>query len=57
MAQAAYTAKLEKAGIPTVLIVFADQVEAASHGENELLVPTPDNIHEPENRRVEVLVR
>ncbi|RTZ97266.1 MAG: OmpA family protein [Deltaproteobacteria bacterium] len=37
--------------------IDADQVEAASHGEKDLLVPTPDNVAEPENRRVEVLVR
>ena len=28
-----------------------------SHGENDLLVPTPDNVAEPRNRRVEVIVR
>ncbi len=28
-----------------------------SHGENDLLVPTPDNTEEPRNRRVEVIVR
>jgi hypothetical protein len=28
-----------------------------SHGEGELLVPTPDNVFEPKNRRVEVTVR
>jgi outer membrane protein OmpA-like peptidoglycan-associated protein len=28
-----------------------------SHGENDLLVPTPDEVAEPRNRRVEVIVR
>lgn len=32
-------------------------VEVASHGESDLLVPTPDNTAEPKNRRVEVSVR
>lgn len=30
---------------------------AESHGERDLLVPTPDETDEPRNRRVEVLVR
>jgi outer membrane protein OmpA-like peptidoglycan-associated protein len=32
-------------------------VEAVSHGESELLVPTADNVVEARNRRVEVTVR
>ena len=32
-------------------------VSVASHGEADLLVPTPDNTPEPKNRRVEVSVR
>ena len=28
-----------------------------SHGERNLLVPTPDNTPEPRNRRVEITVR
>lgn len=35
----------------------ARQVEVTSHGERDLLVPTPDEIAEPRNRRVEVTVR
>lgn len=35
----------------------AAQVDVASHGEADLLVPTPDNTAEPRNRRVEVTVR
>lgn len=33
------------------------QVDVASHGEADLLVPTPDGTDEPKNRRVEVTVR
>jgi peptidoglycan-associated lipoprotein len=33
------------------------QVDVASHGEADLLVPTPDNTEEAKNRRVEVIVR
>ncbi len=33
------------------------QVEVTSHGEHNLLVPTPDETAEPRNRRVEVTVR
>ena len=32
-------------------------VDITSHGERNLLVPTPDNTPEPRNRRVEVTVR
>jgi outer membrane protein OmpA-like peptidoglycan-associated protein len=32
-------------------------VEATSHGEAELLVPTPDGTAEPRNRRVEIVIR
>ena len=33
------------------------QVDVASHGEADLLVPTPDNTPEARNRRVEVTIR
>jgi outer membrane protein OmpA-like peptidoglycan-associated protein len=33
------------------------EVTVASHGERDLLVPTPDGTDEPRNRRVEVIVR
>jgi outer membrane protein OmpA-like peptidoglycan-associated protein len=33
------------------------QVDVASHGEADLLVPTPNNTEEAKNRRVEVTVR
>jgi len=32
-------------------------VDLASHGENNPLIPTPDGVSEPRNRRVEVTVR
>jgi outer membrane protein OmpA-like peptidoglycan-associated protein len=35
----------------------AAYVQATSHGEADLLVPTADNVAEPRNRRVEVTVR
>lgn len=35
----------------------AIEVEITSHGEHNLLVPTPDETAEPRNRRVEVTVR
>jgi outer membrane protein OmpA-like peptidoglycan-associated protein len=35
----------------------ASLVDAASHGEVDLLIPTADNVPEPRNRRVEITVR
>ena len=32
-------------------------IEVSSHGENNLLIKTPDNTPEPRNRRVEVTIR
>lgn len=32
-------------------------ISVTSHGENELLIPTEDNVSEPRNRRVEIMVR
>ena len=34
-----------------------DYLEVTSHGEGNPLVPTPDGVDEPRNRRVEVVVR
>lgn len=34
-----------------------DMIEVSSHGENNLLIKTPDNTPEPRNRRVEVTIR
>jgi outer membrane protein OmpA-like peptidoglycan-associated protein len=35
----------------------ADLIDVVSHGDRDLLVPTPDDTPEPRNRRVEVTVR
>jgi OOP family OmpA-OmpF porin len=43
--------QLVAAGVP------AAQIEATSHGEADLLVPTADNVAEARNRRVEITVR
>ena len=37
--------------------IEAGKISVESHGEKNLLVPTPDNTNEPRNRRVEVTVR
>lgn len=34
-----------------------DRIEVTSHGENNPLIPTADDVSEPRNRRVEVTVR
>ncbi|WP_342620574.1 OmpA family protein [Rhodoferax sp. GW822-FHT02A01] len=34
-----------------------DQVSVESHGERNLLIPTPDETPEPRNRRVEITIR
>jgi len=43
--------ELIKAGIP------AESIRVAGRGEREPLVPTPDEVPEPRNRRVEINVR
>jgi adhesin transport system outer membrane protein len=43
--------QLQEAGLP------AEVIAVESHGESDLLVPTPDNTAEPRNRRVEVMLR
>jgi OOP family OmpA-OmpF porin len=35
----------------------ASHVEAVGRGKRELLVPTADEVDEPQNRRVEIIVR
>ncbi len=35
----------------------ADAIRTTSHGKENLLIPTGDNVNEPRNRRVEVVVR
>jgi outer membrane protein OmpA-like peptidoglycan-associated protein len=37
--------------------VAADTIRTTSHGKENPLIPTADNVHEPRNRRVEVVVR
>jgi outer membrane protein OmpA-like peptidoglycan-associated protein len=37
--------------------VPAKHMETTSHGEKNLLIKTGDNVGEPKNRRVEVVVR
>lgn len=37
--------------------VSAKYLQMTSHGEGNLLIDTPDNVAEPKNRRVEVIVR
>ena len=37
--------------------IDSDLIETASHGEGNPVVPTADNVAEPRNRRVEVVVR
>jgi peptidoglycan-associated lipoprotein len=46
------TAELLKKNLPQVINITID-----SHGEKNLLVPTPDNTAEPRNRRVEITAR
>jgi OmpA-OmpF porin, OOP family len=41
---------LVREGIP------ATQIVVVGRGETQLLVPTPDNINEPRNRRVEIVI-
>ncbi|MCQ8104417.1 OmpA family protein [Methylomonas sp. SURF-2] len=56
-------ARLSLERAKSVAVLFAEAVPDAekvtvdSHGEKNLLVPTPDNTDEPRNRRVEVTVR
>lgn len=46
------TAEILKKNLPQVININID-----SHGEKNLLIPTPDNTDEPRNRRVEITVR
>ena len=47
----------EVAEILTGIGIPAERIEITSHGENNLLIPTEDNVAEPRNRRVEITVR
>jgi outer membrane protein OmpA-like peptidoglycan-associated protein len=42
---------LVQSGVP------AETIETTSHGKENPLIPTADNVYEPRNRRVEVVVR
>jgi len=44
-------------GVLVKLGMNPQRIEVASHGEKDLLVPTPDNVSEPKNRYVEVLIQ
>jgi outer membrane protein OmpA-like peptidoglycan-associated protein len=37
--------------------VDSTYIKTTSHGEDNMLIKTADNVHEPKNRRVEVVVR
>jgi outer membrane protein OmpA-like peptidoglycan-associated protein len=37
--------------------IAADRIRVEGRGEREPLVPTPDEVAEPRNRRVEISVR
>jgi outer membrane protein OmpA-like peptidoglycan-associated protein len=56
-----YELGLKRASTVRALLVASgledSLVEVASHGEGDLLVPTPDNTLEPRNRRVEITVK
>ncbi len=55
-------ARLSLARAQSVAALFdyaidAEKITIDSHGEKNLLIPTPDNTDEPRNRRVEVTIR
>jgi len=56
-----YELGLRRAKIVRDLLVGAgldaSAIEATSHGEGNLLVPTPDDTAEPRNRRVEIVIQ
>ena len=47
----AVAAELVRLGVPR------SEITARGFGQNQLLVPTPDNTREPQNRRVEIVLR
>ena len=47
----AVAAELVRLGVPR------NEIVAQGFGETNLLVPTPDNTREPQNRRVEIILR
>lgn len=60
-AEANYRLGLTRARAVAELIgktnVPAERITIESHGEKNLLIPTPDNTDEPRNRRVEITIR
>ncbi len=56
-----YQLSLERAQIVHDLLIaqapWLTRVFVQSHGENDPLIPTADNVAEPRNRRVEILIR
>jgi len=44
-------------GLVSSPLLNSDNVSVESHGEQNLLIPTADNVAEPRNRRVEITVR
>ena len=56
-----YELGLKRASAVRALLIAAgldpSLVEVASHGEADLLIPTPDGTVEPRNRRVEITIR
>ncbi|TKB11858.1 OmpA family protein [Desulforhopalus sp. IMCC35007] len=58
-----YNMRLSKQRANAVLQILIQEgiqdkfVKITSHGENNPLIKTADNVHEPKNRRVEVVVR
>ena len=59
--QANYELGMKRAMFVRDLLVQAGldtfTIDATSHGEAELLIPTPDETPEPRNRRVDIVVR
>jgi OmpA-OmpF porin, OOP family len=55
------TLSLKRAKVVTQLLIdkgaVSDRIEAVGRGKRELLVPTADEVDEPQNRRVEIVVR
>jgi OmpA-OmpF porin, OOP family len=48
---AAVAAELARLGVPR------NEIVTRGFGQGQLLVPTPDNVREPQNRRVEIILR
>lgn len=59
--EANYRLGLERTGMVSQMLVAQgigrDFIDASSHGEDNPLIKTEDNVPEPRNRRVEIIVR